>query len=114
MSGKAVSQEAAVDYKGGKVYLCCPGCGPAFKKDTAKYAAKANQQLVQTGQAKQTKCPLSGGKCDPATAVEVCGVKVCFCCNNCKDKVVKASAEDQGKLVFGDAAFAKAFEVAKK
>ena len=114
VSGAAAKKESAVDYKGGKLYFCCDGCPAAFKKDTAKYAAKANQQLVVTGQAKQEKCPLSGGKLNPATAIEVGGAKVCFCCDNCKGKVAKAAPEEQLKLVFNDEAFAKAFKVESK
>jgi hypothetical protein len=102
-----------VDYKGGKLFLCCPGCTGAFNENTAKYAATANLQLVATGQAKQAKCPLTGGKCNPNTATEVAGVKVCFCCGGCKGKVAKASGDEQLKLVFGNKAFAKGFKVAK-
>jgi YHS domain-containing protein len=114
VSGAPAKKESAVDYKGGKVYFCCDGCPASFKKDTAKYAAKANQQLVVTGQAKQAKCPLTGGKCNPAAALEVGGVQACFCCDGCKGKVAKASAEDQVKMVFDDEAFAKGFKVESK
>jgi YHS domain-containing protein len=113
VSGAAAKQTSSIDYKGGKLYFCCDGCPDSFKKDTAKYAAKANQQLVATGQAKQEKCPLTGGKLNSETVTEVGGVKVCFCCNGCKGKVTKASAEEQMKMVFGDDAFAKAFKVGK-
>jgi hypothetical protein len=114
VSGKAASESTCVEYKGAKVYLCCPGCEEPFKKETAKFAAKANHQLVATKQAKLVKCPFSGGKLNPETAVEVGGVKVCFCCNNCKGKVTKASPEEQVQLVFNDGAFAKGFEIKKK
>lgn len=114
VSGKAADESTTVEYKGAKVHLCCPGCVEPFKKDTAKFAAKANHQLVVTKQAKLVKCPLSGGKLNPETAIEVAGVKVCFCCNNCKGKVAKASADEQVQLVFGDEAFAKGFEIKKK
>jgi len=113
VSGAPAKQTSSIDYKGGKLYFCCDGCPASFKKDTAKYAAKANQQLVATGQAKQEKCPLTGGKLNSETVTEVGGVKVCFCCNGCKGKVTKASAEEQAKMVFGDDAFAKAFKVGK-
>lgn len=113
ISGKPINKSVAVDYKGGKVFLCCPGCTGAFKKNTAKYAAKANLQLVATGQAKQAKCPLSGNGCNPDTATDVAGVKVCFCCGGCKGKVAKTSGDEQIELVFGDKAFAKGFQVAK-
>lgn len=113
ISGKAINKSVAVDYAGGKVFLCCPGCTGAFKKNTAKYAVKANHQLAATGQAKQAKCPLTGGNCNPDTATEVAGVKVSFCCGGCKGKVAKASSDDQLQLLFGDKAFAKGFKVAK-
>lgn len=113
ISGKAVNKAVAVGYKGGKVFLCCAGCTGAFKKSTDKYATKANLQLVATGQAKQAKCPLTGGKCNPDTATKVAGVNVCFCCGGCKGKVAKAKGDEQVKLVFGDKAFAKGFKVAK-
>ena len=111
VSGKAANKEVAVDYKGGKVFLCCPGCPGAFSKDTAKYAAKANQQLVVTGQATQVGCPITGGKVNADTAVELCGVKVGFCCNGCKGKATKAKADEQVAMLFGDKAFKKGFKV---
>ena len=113
VSGKDAIKDASLDYKGAKVYFCCPGCPDAFKADTAKFAAKANQQLVQTKQATQEKCPLSGGKLNPDTAVKVGEVSVTFCCNNCKGKVEKAEGDAQPDLVFSDAAFEKGFVVAK-
>src|SRR5678815_1334635 len=61
VSGKAAT-ENSVDYKGGKVYFCCENCPKAFSADSKKFATKANAQLVATGQVKQEKCPLSGGK----------------------------------------------------
>lgn len=113
VSGKAVKAESSVDYKGGKVYFCCDKCPAAFEKDTAKFSTKANLQLVATGQAKQVKCPITGKDLNDATAIEVGGVTVAFCCNNCKGKVTKAEGDEQLNLVFGDAAFKKGFEVQK-
>ena len=114
ISGKAALEDKTADYKGGKVYFCCGNCPDAFKKDTAKYATKANHQLAATGQATEVKCPLSGGKLNPDTAVEVSGVKVTFCCNNCKGKVSEAKGDEQIDLVFKDAPFDKGFEIKKK
>src|ERR1051325_9702086 len=84
VSGKPVNPEKFVEYNGGKVYFCCPGCPGPFKEKTAKYATKANHQLVQTGQQVQVKCPLTGKDTNPTTAIDIKGVKVAFCCNNCK------------------------------
>jgi hypothetical protein len=111
VTGRAATKDVAVDYRGAKVYLCCPGCTGKFQEQTAKFAAKANLQLAQTGQAVQKACPLSGGKTNPDTAIKVCGVSVAFCCNNCKGKVSKAKAKAQVEMVFGDKAFDKAFAV---
>ena len=113
ISGKAVSKEASVDYKGGKVFLCCPGCIPKFKEDTAKYAAKANEQLVLSGQYKQVGCPFSGNKVNPSTKTKVCGIDVGFCCKNCQAKLKKAEPEKQCEMVFVKG-FDKAFALVKE
>ena len=113
VSGKAVKEDKTVDYKGGKVYFCCENCPKGFEKDTAKFAAKANAQLVATGQFTQKACPLTGGKVDATTAVEVSGAKLAFCCNMCKGKVAKAEGDAKTELVFADKAFEKGFEKKK-
>lgn len=113
VSGQAAKEDQTAAYKGAKAYFCCGDCKGAFEKDSAKFATKANAQLVSTGQATQAKCPLSGGKLNPDASVEVAKVKVGFCCNNCKGKVAEAKGDAQAELVFSDAAFAKGFEVKK-
>jgi hypothetical protein len=113
VSGAAAKMDHAVEHNGGKVYFCCDKCPEAFKADTAKFATKANAQLVASGQAKQVKCPLSGGKLNPEAKVTVASTEVQFCCNNCKGKVAAAKGDEQLNLVFSDAAFKKGFEVKK-
>jgi len=104
----------ASDYKGGKVFFCCGNCKKKFDDAPAALSVKANHQLVVTGQAKQAKCPLSGGPCKEDKFVEVSGAKVFFCCDNCKGKVAGAKGDEQAALVFSDAAFEKGgFKVAK-
>lgn len=112
ISGKVASKEASVDYKGGKVVLCCPGCIPEFKENTAKYSAKANEQLVLSGQYKQVGCPFSGGKVNPSTKTKVCGIDVCFCCKNCQAKLKKTEPKQQCEMVFVKG-FDKAFAAKK-
>jgi hypothetical protein len=111
VSGKAADKSVAVDYKGGKLFMCCAGCPGAFEKNQAKFAAKANHQMVVTGQAVQVGCPLTSGKVNPDTAIEVGGVKIGFCCNGCKGKATKAEGDGQVALLFGDKAFKQAFKV---
>ena len=103
---------SSVAYKGGKVYLCCAGCPTAFKKDTKKFAAKANFQLYATKQAKAVKCVLTGKDLNATQTVKIEGQDVAFCCGGCKGKVTKAA--DKLAFVFSDAAFAKGFKVAAK
>jgi YHS domain-containing protein len=103
------------DYKDGKVYFCCDNCPKEFDKDKAKYATKANAQLVATEQAKQGKCPLTGKDVDATKELTVGGAKVQFCCGMCKGKVEKATGDDQLSLVFSDDAWKKGeFKVEKK
>jgi YHS domain-containing protein len=110
---KAAAKAATgVDYKGGKVYFCCMNCPKAFEKDTAKFSAKANHQLVATGQAKQEKCPFSGEAINADTKITVDGADVAFCCDMCKGKAEKA--DDKVTLIFNDKAFDKAFKVGKQ
>ena len=104
VSGKGCNPEKSVDFAGGKVYFCCGNCETAFKGDSAKFSAKAHQQMVSTGQLKQKGCPFSGGAVKPETNLDIGGAEVGFCCNNCKGKVEKASPEEQVTLVFGDIA----------
>lgn len=104
--------DKSCDYKGGKVFFCCDNCPKEFSKDPAKHAVQANLQLVATGQAKQQKCPLSGGPLNTATKTKVGGVEVCFCCEKCQAKATDAK-DGAAELVFSDKSFDKAFQVSK-
>ena len=114
VSGKAAKEDHAVDYRGAKVYLCCGGCPEAFNKDKAKFATKSNHQLVQTGQAKQEKCPISGGDLNKDKTADVSGVKVTFCCEKCQGKVENAKDDKKLELAYAEKAFDKGFKVTKK
>ena len=94
MPKRDVKESKVVDHHDGKVFFCCPGCVKKWNKDPEKYSTAANLQLVQTGQYAQTKCPISGGDVDEEQTVEVDGVKVHFCCGNCKGKVESASSDE--------------------
>ncbi|MEO1614622.1 MAG: hypothetical protein AAFV88_02155 [Planctomycetota bacterium] len=115
VASKPASKTKAADYKDGKVYFCCGGCVGKFTKDSSKFAAEANRQLVATKQYKQTGCPFSGGEVNAATKMKVAGVEVAFCCEGCKGKV--AAEKDKKKqlaMVFGEKAFKNAFAKPKK
>jgi len=114
VSGKACKADTGVDHNGGKVFFCCMNCPKAYAKNPAKFATKANLQLVATAQAKQSACPITGKKLNPKTTLAVSGVDVQFCCNGCRKKVDGAEGADQLKLVFGADAFKKAFAKIEK
>ena len=110
VSGKKATK-VSIEYHGGEVYFCCKNCLKAFQADSKKFAVKANEQLIKTGQASQEKCPISGGKMKQGTALDVNGIPVAFCCKNCRKKVDKATGDAKLALVFGDDAFRKGFAV---
>lgn len=41
--GGAIDKNIFIEYKGKKVYFCCPGCEGQFKKEPEKYIAKLPQ-----------------------------------------------------------------------
>jgi len=110
----AAKATSATEYKGAKVYFCCNHCKGKFEKDSKKYAAAANAQLVATKQARQVTCPLMGKPAKKDVKVKVAGVDVKLCCAGCKRKVAGKEGADQVELVFGDKMFKKAFELVKK
>lgn len=114
VSGKEINPEATAEYKGAKVYFCCPGCPTAFTNNTKKFATKANHQLAMTGQAVQKNCPMSGKPVKEGTEVEVAGVAVTFCCGNCKKAAAGKKGKEQMELIFNDKSFKNGFEIAKK
>lgn len=109
---KPANAEKAASYKEGKVFFCCDNCKGKFEKSSkeeiAKMAHKANHQLVATKQYEQQACPMSGGKLDSSTAIEVGGTKIAFCCKNCKGAAEKLKGDEQVQKLFGDEAFEKA------
>lgn len=109
MAPKDAKEANAAEWKEGKVYFCCGGCKGKFEKMTKeekeKIAAKSNAQLVSTKQYEQKACPLSGGDTSKESSLEVNGVTVAFCCNNCKGKVEKMKADEQLEAVYGEKAF---------
>jgi YHS domain-containing protein len=113
--GRKVSLKSpSLDYKGAKIYFCCSGCADLFKKSPAKFAANANHQLAATRQAKQTSCPLCGGKLKNPVISMIGDVPVLLCGKNCQDKINGLKPTEQLQTVFGDAAFARAFVIKTK
>lgn len=79
LSGKPVVANGTAKHNGNTIYFCCENCPKAFAKNPSKHAAKANLQAVQSGQAKQVKCPAKLKPVNPAHSAVVGGVKLGFC-----------------------------------
>jgi len=103
VSGKASKASENVEFEGGKVYFCCGNCPKAFEKDKEKFAAKARQQMMLTGELEQVHCPITHKAFKADQTVDVGGVSVAFCCGNCKGKVEKQSADEQVTTCFAKA-----------
>ena len=112
VSGQATKADKTVAFNGGKVEFCCDKCPTAFNANSAKFAGKANLQLIQSGQLKQIKCPLTGRPMAADKSVEIAGVKVAVCCGNCLAKATKVSGDEQITLLLSDTS--KGYEAAKK
>jgi YHS domain-containing protein len=48
--GSPINKDLFIEYKGKKVYFCCPGCEEKFKAEPEKYIAKLPQFQQQTQQ----------------------------------------------------------------
>jgi|GEM_PF-5627967 len=121
ISGKAIDKEVTANYHGGKIFFCCDHCLAAWQKDAQpegakKFVAQANYQLLATGQVQQKGCPISGKPTKDGTAIQVGANKaeVRFCCNHCKKNALEKKGADQIAMLFGEKAFANAFELVKQ
>ena len=118
ISGNPISEDASAKHLDGRVFFCCERCLAAFEKTPAKYAPKANFQLVATEQYRQKGCPMSGKPTkvgtEIAAAVGEAEVEVGFCCKNCRGAAAGKEGDERLQMLFGKKAFAKAFEVAKR
>ena len=110
MGKRNASARHAVDYLDGKVYLCCPRCKSTFSDKTDQFSTKANHQLVVTGQYIQSACPSGANIKESFHKLNVAGVEVSFCNEEAMKNVADQSdMQSKIELVFGNAAFKKAF-----
>lgn len=107
-------EQFKVAHADGEVYFCCKGCAAAFAADNSEYLTRANHQLVVTQQYVQTACPVAGKVFNAEQTAKVGGVEVAFCCETCKTQVETAAGlPAKAELVFGPAAFKRAFTKSK-
>lgn len=100
VSGAPAKADKYVEQDGKKVYFCCDNCPKAYAKDPEKFVAKVHHQWAKTAQIVQVACPFSGEAVDAEKTLDVDGVTVAFCCDDCKTKAEKD--KDALALIFGD------------
>jgi YHS domain-containing protein len=85
--GGAIDKKVYTDYKGKRIYFCCPGCIATFKKDPEKYlkvlSDKGESVEVIKKLKPQTLCPVMGEKIDKTVYIDYQGKRVYFCCEGC-------------------------------
>ncbi|MHC4885573.1 MAG: hypothetical protein ACYTGH_10860 [Planctomycetota bacterium] len=91
MMKSEINKKLYVDYKGRRLYACCPPCVTAFKKDPAKFAKQITELVEKKGKAlkKQTRCPIMGGAINKKLYVDVKGKRVYICCPGCTTPIKK-------------------------
>ena len=114
VTGKPVDSQIHAAYKSARVYFVDVAARDEFEQSQLKFAAKANHQLVVTGQAHQVRCPLTGDEPDGEQTVEIAGATVAFRSRGYQRRITDADETKRLAIVFNDRAFAKGFEVNDK
>ena len=94
--GNPIDKDSFIDYRGVRVYFCCPGCDAKFLADPMKYIPNLPKSLRQrigraelaaAGAATEQKlCPVMGNPINREVFIVHKGVKVYFCCPGCDGK----------------------------
>tara|TARA_B100001115_G_scaffold127815_1_gene95973 strand:- start:41 stop:505 length:465 start_codon:yes stop_codon:yes gene_type:complete len=113
----SISNAESINYKGGKLYFCCPGCSSDFASNAEQYTAAANFQLVMTNQYVQKTCPATGRKIKNMTGkkakiVQVNGEDIALCCGGCYKKTTKMAEKKRMNYLFSDKSFKKGYVLA--
>ena len=81
--GGHVNTNIYVDANGKRVYFCCRGCPPEFRKDPAKYISKLEKDGVTLGKAPAAdpaKKPAADAEAAPAQGQDHSAIKGGGCC----------------------------------
>jgi len=95
--GMEINREVFIDYRGKRIYFCCPDCINKFKADPAMYLKKTAEQGSAVAEAPkmsavaeatkmQTNCPVMEMKVIPGLYIDRQGKRIYFCCPSCLEK----------------------------
>ncbi len=94
ISGSPLDGKTFAVIEGKGVSFCCKGCVAKYEKEPAKYAAK-----LEAGYTYQTRCPVMGGKIDPAVYTDLpTGERIYLCCPSCEARLLKNPGKYAPKL----------------
>ena len=103
IKGGDIDPKVYVDYKGKRIYFCCPGCDEKFLAKADEHVAKLEASGVRLAKAPPALCPVSGEEVDPDVTYVHEGKTYTFCCKRCVSKFkkepakyLKAEADDHG------------------
>jgi YHS domain-containing protein len=90
--GNPIDKKIFVDHLGQRIYFCCAGCPPMFKKEPQKFLDKLKKAGVtpESINKPQTLCPVMGNPIDKKIFVDHLGQRIYFCCAGCPPIFKKA------------------------
>jgi YHS domain-containing protein len=102
----AINKDVYVDYKGERIYFCCPGCEGSFMEKPDEYLEKMRAAGVRPEQLAgaagdmkpQTHCPVMGGEINREFYADHEGQRVYFCCPGCKEPFLKEAEKHLSKM----------------
>jgi YHS domain-containing protein len=89
--GGKIKPELYYQYKGQKIYVCCPRCIDKIKEDPEKYLKKVRKEKEEIAEARkitQKTCPVMSGVIVPNLYYQY-NKKIYVCCPGCIDKIKK-------------------------
>ncbi|HUW34364.1 MAG TPA: YHS domain-containing protein [Planctomycetota bacterium] len=61
ISGEKINKDIHADYKGKRIYFCCPECPDMFMKNPENYMQKFREQGIQLEDAPKAEKPAAAG-----------------------------------------------------
>lgn len=86
IKGGELDKKVYTDYKGQRIYYCCPGCDKTFLKNPEKYLKQMEADGITPAKL-QSECPVSGDEIDKDIYSKTQAGKIYVCCKKCKSKV---------------------------
>lgn len=94
VTGNPINKKVFTEVKDKRVYFCCKGCKIKFEGKRDKYAT-----ALKSSHTYQTRCPVMGGKINPAVFTDLpTGERIYYCCPGCDKKLFATPEKYASKL----------------